>query len=505
MKEAVNSGLMYEIFGKYTPNPPEFTPSQELLAQAARKAPTALWVLGRKSGGEECDRHLESDFILSAQETALLESICAHFEKVVVVLNTNGLLDPVLGGGASPGKVPGVSGHPRGRGACRFGRAAHRRDQPLGQAQCDHCQERGRLPCMEDFSWDKDHPESIRTYGDYGLTPPAGEFARRPVTAYREDLYLGYRYFDSFGVEPLYPFGFGLSYTSFTVEPAGVEKTAQGLVVKARVKNTGGCPGREVAQVYVSAQGTAQQHPAQELKAFCKTRSWPPGRRASLPDRALEGVGNLWGGHCSMGDRGRCIPGKAGNLLCRNPDRGGRPGEGGHPGAAGGKPLAHGPGLSGETRAPFPGACPGGAAPGLPGVPLSSEEVVPVQVPAVPGVDCSALSDRQLACLCVGYGPGQPFVWLMDIPGDPTLYDEDKPLTENDHPVGINGYVSPAIPERGIHSVFYKDGPAGVGATSWPGEMLLACSFDEEACTGWVTPLVKSVRKARWMCGWHRR
>ncbi len=54
-------------------------------------------------------------------------------------------------------------------------------------------------------------------------------------------------------------------------------------------------------------------------------------------------------------------------------------------------------------------------------------------------------------------------------------------MTENDHPVGINGYVSPAIPERGIHSVFYKDGPAGVGATSWPAEMLLACSFDEEA------------------------
>ena len=66
---------------------------------------------------------------------------------------------------------------------------------------------------------------------------------------------------------------------------------------------------------------------------------------------------------------------------------------------------------------------------GCPVFPLSSEEVVPVQVPMAPGVDCSALSDRQLACLCVGYGPGQPFVWLMDIPGDPTLYDGDKPLS----------------------------------------------------------------------------
>ena len=53
-------------------------------------------------------------------------------------------------------------------------------------------------------------------------------------------------------------------------------------MVKARVKNTGGCPGREVAQVYVSAQGTAQQHPAQELKAFRKTRELAPGEEEFL-------------------------------------------------------------------------------------------------------------------------------------------------------------------------------------------------------------------------------
>lgn len=68
----------------------------------------------------------------------------------------------------------------------------------------------------------------------------------------------------------------------------------------------------------------------------------------------------------------------------------------------------------------------------------------------------------------------------MDTHGEPTLRDRDQPLTVNDHPVGINGYVSPAIPEKGIHSVFYKDGPPGVGGVSWPGEMLLACSFDRE-------------------------
>ena len=93
LKEAVNSGLMYELFGKYNPNPQEPAIPQELLEEAAAQTDTALWVLGRRSGGEECDRHLETDFTLSPEEEALLEALCAHFEKVAVVLNTNGLVD----------------------------------------------------------------------------------------------------------------------------------------------------------------------------------------------------------------------------------------------------------------------------------------------------------------------------------------------------------------------------------------------------------------------------
>ena len=68
LKEAVNSGLMYELFGKYNPNPQEPAIPQELLEEAAAQTDTALWVLGRRSGGEECDRHLENDFTLSPEE-----------------------------------------------------------------------------------------------------------------------------------------------------------------------------------------------------------------------------------------------------------------------------------------------------------------------------------------------------------------------------------------------------------------------------------------------------
>ena len=90
-------------------------------------------------------------------------------------------------------------------------------------------------------------------------------------------------------------------------------------------------------------------------------------------------------------------------------------------------------------------------------------------------------SIRQLAALCVGYGPGIPFAAFSDTKNPETIFDEQgNPLTVNDHSIGTNGYVSPAIPEKGIHSIFYKDGPAGVGTGAWPTEMLISCSFNKE-------------------------
>ena len=81
---------------------------------------------------------------------------------------------------------------------------------------------------------------------------------------------------------------------------------------------------------------------------------------------------------------------------------------------------------------------------------LAAGEVQARPVPAVPVVDCSALSDEELACLCVGFGPGLPFPDLQETELPSTLAGEDgRPLTENDHPTGHNGYVSPAIPEQG--------------------------------------------------------
>ena len=102
-----------------------------------------------------------------------------------------------------------------------------------------------------------------------------------------------------------------------------------------------------------------------------------------------------------------------------------------------------------------------------------------------------------------GFGPGLPFPDLQETELPSTLAGEDgRPLTENDHPTGHNGYVSPPSPGKGIHSVFYKDGPAGIGQTGWPGEMLLACSFDREVLRAMGDASAGSAKWARWTCGW---
>ena len=133
LKEAVNSGLMYELFGKYNPNPQEPAIPQELLEEAAAQTDTALWVLGRRSGGEECDRHLENDFTLSPEEEALLEALCAHFAKVAVVLNTNGLVDLSWVEPHPQVKALLFLGGPRGRGPGGYGQPAHRQVNPSGK------------------------------------------------------------------------------------------------------------------------------------------------------------------------------------------------------------------------------------------------------------------------------------------------------------------------------------------------------------------------------------
>jgi beta-glucosidase len=117
--------------------------------------------------------------------------------------------------------------------------------------------------------------------------PNVPAFFRRPkpsTITYDDGIYVGYRYYDSFGVEPAYEFGYGLSYTSF--EYANLKLSAprfdRRLTASVDVKNAGRVAGREVVQLYLSAPAKSLDKPAQELKGFAKTRRLAPGESQTL-------------------------------------------------------------------------------------------------------------------------------------------------------------------------------------------------------------------------------
>lgn len=106
----------------------------------------------------------------------------------------------------------------------------------------------------------------------------AGDFGERDETRYREGIYVGYRYFDSFGLEPLFPFGFGLGYTDFYFGKAKVSAEGPEVSLSAKIKNTGNFAGKETLQVYVSCPRGRMDRELKSLAGFTKTAELAPGK-----------------------------------------------------------------------------------------------------------------------------------------------------------------------------------------------------------------------------------
>ena len=124
------------------------------------------------------------------------------------------------------------------------------------------------------------------TIDDYSFKSMVGNNTPIPGHAYtnhEEDIYVGYRFFDTFNREVAYPFGYGLSYTTFEIsKPVAKVKGKDAVEVTVTIKNTGSVSGKEVAQVYVQAPKGRLEKPTQELKAFAKTRDLKPGESQTL-------------------------------------------------------------------------------------------------------------------------------------------------------------------------------------------------------------------------------
>ena len=209
VNEAMNSGLMYEIFGKYRAPLEEYEVPEYLIRQASDKTDTAMIVIGRNSGGEECDRHLTDDYDLTEKEIRLLNLANQYFDNIVIVLNINGLID--LSWTEKYEHIKGMIlfGIPGEEGASALAGILTGEINPSGKMAVTIAKNYKDYPSADHFSWNKDSLEEILTYKSYGLSEEENGsvgFHKSPVTLYWEDIFAGYRYFDTFGKQVLYPF-----------------------------------------------------------------------------------------------------------------------------------------------------------------------------------------------------------------------------------------------------------------------------------------------------------
>ena len=243
----------------------------------ARNNDLAIVVIGRNAG-EGADRRMVDDFDLTNIERELLRNVSTAFhaagKKVIVVLNIGGVIETNSWKNMVDAILLPWSPGQEGANAVA--------DVLTGKANPS-----GRLPMTFPINF-MDHPSSANF--PYNYDRNAGNQGRGPqqprkdvdYTNYEEGIYVGYRYFATAGKEVSYPFGYGLSYTTFSYTKPVVKAVADVFEATVTVTNTVAVAGKEVVELYVSAPAGGLEKPACELKGFAKTRELKPGESQTV-------------------------------------------------------------------------------------------------------------------------------------------------------------------------------------------------------------------------------
>ena len=222
---------------------------------------TAFYTVSRVSG-EGADREIKpGDYYLSEVEEANIKLIAKNFDKCVVLLNVGGVID------TSFFNVDGVDG------LVLMSQAGMEGGNALADILTGKTTPSGKLT----DTWAK-------KYSDYPASATIGDNDNNhDQEDYKEGIYVGYRYFDTFNITPAYEFGYGKSYTDFEITPLTVAADENNVSVTVNVTNTGAAySGKEVIEVYFSAPDGSIEKPYQELAGFAKTDELAPGESQEL-------------------------------------------------------------------------------------------------------------------------------------------------------------------------------------------------------------------------------
>lgn len=252
--------------------------TERCVASEEPKADAAIITIGRQAG-EGMDRQINGEFNLSQIEQDMIFRVSDAFhakgKKVIVIINSGSVMEtaswrdrvdailvawqPGIEGGNSVADILTGKVNPSGKLTMTW---------PI--AATDH-------PSTANFAKDYD----MYTYKNL-LDWSKGNIKGYDYSNHEEDIYVGYRYFDTFKKNVAYPFGYGLSYTTFEFGKPSVKAKGNNIEVSVTIKNTGKVAGKEVAEVYVTAPKGAYEKPAKELKTFGKTKLLKPGESQTL-------------------------------------------------------------------------------------------------------------------------------------------------------------------------------------------------------------------------------
>ncbi len=253
-------------FDAYAENPFAMPEGRAVTAEDTVDAQTAIYVVSRISGEGKDRRRVEGDYYLSRREREDIRFLDAQKIPTVLILNSGGPVEltDILEETENICAVLNISQLGQ-RGGLALANVLLGKVTPGGKLTATWARRYEDYPCAEEYSYLN------------------GKLEREE---YKEGIYTGYRYFDTFGAKPLFPFGYGLSYTEMQIRFHGMKTSGDGVEVEAEVTNTGETfSGKEVVQVYVSLPQDESGKEYRRLAGFAKTKLLKPGEKELLKIR----------------------------------------------------------------------------------------------------------------------------------------------------------------------------------------------------------------------------
>lgn len=232
-------------------------PVDDVVLNVAKNADAALIIIGRTAGEDQDNRNVQGSYLLTDIEKEMIANVSKAFERTIVILNVGNIIDMNWVEECNPSAVlyAWQGGQEGGHGVV---------DVLTGRVN----------PCG------KLTDTIARNIEDY---PSTANFGDEKRNFYKEDIYVGYRYFESFAKEKvIYPFGYGLSYTSFALESNIKEITRDKICVVVKVTNTGTLDGKETVQIYIKSPQGMLGKPERALIGFEKTKKLAAGATEEL-------------------------------------------------------------------------------------------------------------------------------------------------------------------------------------------------------------------------------